>query len=122
MSISKNPLTNYFKKKNIVDNVEEVNEVEIQSNSIEETEDLHIKRLKPNELTDSTISTTIDTTNAAITSSTTASSISILSSSNERDPYHGPAKAKEHILLGPFQPKANFPTVNKWSSFSCRMV
>ncbi|CAF1669070.1 unnamed protein product [Rotaria magnacalcarata] len=110
MSISKNPLTNYFKKKNIVDNVEEVHEVEIQSNSIEETEALHIKRLKPNELTDSTINTTDDTNTASTISLTAASSI--LSSSNERDPCHGSTKAKDHILLGPFQPKTNFPTVN----------
>jgi len=110
MSISKNPLTNYFKKKNIVDDVEEVNEVEIQSKSIEQTEVLRIKRLKLNELADFTKSTTNDTTTASIISSTTASSI--LSSSNERDPCHGPTKAKDNILLGPFQPKTNFPTVN----------
>lgn len=98
MSFSKNPLTNYFKKKNVVDNVEEVNEVEIQSNSIEETEVLH-----------TTINTTDNTTTGSIISTTTAS---ILLSSNERDPCHGAAKAKHYILLGPFQPKTNFPTVN----------
>ena len=106
MAISKSPLTNYFKKRNIADYVEEVNEVEIQSNSIDKTEVVHTKQHKPNELSDSTD----DTTAASIISSTTASSIQ--SSSNKRDPCHGPAKAKNHILLGTFQLKTKFPTVN----------
>ncbi|CAF0951900.1 unnamed protein product [Rotaria sordida] len=89
----------------------EVNEVEIQSNSVEETEDLRIKRFKSDELADSTTLTTNNTTTASIISSTTTLS-TISSLSNERDPCHGPAKAKDHILLGPFQSKTKFPTVN----------
>ncbi|CAF4657931.1 unnamed protein product [Rotaria socialis] len=111
MSTCKNSLTNYFKKRNITDNVEEANQVVTQSNPVEEIEVLHTKRLKPNELTDSTTLTTNNTSaSTSMISSTTTSNT--LSSPNERDPCHGPAKAKVYILLGPFQPKTNFPTVN----------
>ncbi|CAF3407389.1 unnamed protein product [Rotaria socialis] len=111
MSTCKNSLTNYFKKRNITDNVEEANQVVTQSNPVEEIEVLHTKRLKPNELTDSTTLTTNNTSaSTSMIRSTTTSST--LSSPNERDPCHGPAKAKVYILLGPFQPKTNFPTVN----------
>ncbi|CAF4222594.1 unnamed protein product [Rotaria sordida] len=87
------------------------NEIEIQSNSVEETEGLRIKRFKSDELADSTTLTTNNTTTASIISSTTTLS-TISSLSNERDSCHSPAKAKDHILLGSFQSKTKFPTVN----------
>ncbi|CAF4634942.1 unnamed protein product [Rotaria sp. Silwood1] len=111
MSKSKNPLTNYFKKVSNTYNIDEVHETTVQSCSTEETDILRTKRFKPNESTNSTTLVTNNTTAASISSSATAESTMSLSS-NERDPCHGPAKAKEYILLGPLQPQTQFPKVN----------
>ncbi|CAF3801635.1 unnamed protein product [Rotaria sp. Silwood1] len=111
MSQSKNSLTNYFKKVSNTYNIDEVHETTVQSCSTEETDILRTKRFKPNESTNSTTLITNNTPAASISSSATAESTMSLSS-NERDPCHGPAKAKEYILLGPFQPQTQFPKVN----------
>ncbi|CAF3249806.1 unnamed protein product [Rotaria sp. Silwood2] len=111
MSKSTNPLTNYFKKVSNAYNIDEVHEATVQPCSIEETDILRTKRFKPNESMNSTTLTTNNTTAASISRSATAESTMSLSS-NERDPCHGPAKAKEYILLGPFQPQTQFPSVN----------
>ena len=48
MSVSKNPLINYFKKKDVIDNIEKINsiEVEIRSHSTEGTDPCLLDRLK----------------------------------------------------------------------------
>lgn len=119
MSKSNNPLTNYFKIKKIIDNVEEADETthenDNESNENEnEDESSVIKRFKLNEPVGSEISvhtnSGANSATATVTSITTESSISL--SPNERDPVYGPEKAKDFVLIGPFQPKAQFPTVN----------
>jgi hypothetical protein len=115
MSKSNNPLTNYFKRKEIVDDVEEADKRTNESNGNRDVPDNN-KRLKLDEFANSAISITnnSNTDSATTTSITTESSISISSSStsNERDPAYGPAKAKDFLLIGPFQPTTKFPIVN----------
>lgn len=117
MSKSVNPLTKYFKRKEIVDEVEEIDELNMNSESPEndENEVPAVKRLKLNESADSTNTTAISistTNNSSADCATTEPSSSSTSSLNVRDPCHGPAKAKEYLFSGPFQPQTKFPTVN----------
>jgi len=181
-----NPITKYFRKEKIVDNVEENDKMSSGSSSIDDydNEPLSTKRVRldkslqstsssiitsplqstssstitsplqstssstitsslqstsssiitsPRQSTSSSIITSPlqSTSSSTITSSLQSTSSSIItsslhstnnsptrectissSSSIDRDPCLGPAKAKEHLITGPFQPKTKFPTVN----------
>ena len=137
MSKSVNPLTNYFKRKEIVDvEVEEIDEVNMNAELSEndENEVPAAKRVKLNESADSTNTTVnpISTTNTSSADCVTTESNST-PSLNVRDHCHGPARAKEYLFSGPFQPQTKFPTVNNrhfrtewfttypWLEYSLRM-
>jgi flagellar biosynthesis regulator FlbT len=87
MSKSNNPLTNYFKRNEIVDDVEKIDKMMSESYG---NKALFVERLKLDEFADSTTPTTTNsTTTSAIPETSTPSLL------NERDPPYGPEKANE---------------------------
>jgi len=97
MSKPRKSLDDYFKKPEVVVSIESNTLISNEQDKADENEQPEAKRSKFD-----------DDNNSSITAATSIISIS----SHPRDPCHGPSTAKENVLLGPFQPKLNFPTVN----------
>lgn len=114
MSRITNPITSYFKSKETNKSQEEFQMEEMKSKTDDESID-SAKWFKSNGCSQSSISTSTTVrllTDASSNEHVLSSSSTSTSTSNARDPCHGPALAKEYLLLGPYQPELQFPTVN----------